>query len=47
MLFGIDEEKLKSTNSYNTPKEILQQPRLWKETIEIFKKSEKKVKRIF
>ena len=47
MLFGIDEEKLKSTNSYNTPKEILQQPRLWKETIEIFKKSEKKLKEYF
>lgn len=45
MLFGIDKEKLKSTNSYNTAKEILQQPRLWEETLEIFEKSESGLKK--
>ena len=39
MLFGIDEELLKSKSSYNTAKEILQQPKLWKETLENFKKT--------
>ena len=39
MLFGIDEEVLKSKSSYNTAKEILQQPKLWKETLENFKKT--------
>lgn len=39
MLFGIEEEVLKSTNSYNTAKEILQQPRLWKEALNNFEKT--------
>ena len=39
VLFGIDEELLKSKSSYNTAKEILQQPKLWKETLENFKKT--------
>ena len=37
LLLGIDENFLKEKKSYITAKEILQQPELWKETLEIFK----------
>ncbi len=47
MLFGIDEKKLKNTNSYNTPKEILQQPELWNETLENFRKLQKELDEFF
>ena len=47
MLFGIDEKKLKNTNSYNTPKEILQQPKLWNETLENFRKLQKELDEFF
>ena len=47
MLFGIDEKKLKNTNSYNTPKEILQQPELWNETLENFRKLQKELDGFF
>ncbi|MFX0560369.1 SIS domain-containing protein [Tepidibacillus infernus] len=36
-LFGYDEEYLKSISGYVTAKEIRQQPRLWKETLDIVK----------
>ena len=39
--FGIDKETLEEKKSFNTAKEILQQPELWKETLTIFKDSEK------
>lgn len=42
--FGIDKETLEEKKSFNTAKEILQQPKLWKETLEIFKNSEKSLK---
>ncbi|RRD39059.1 SIS domain-containing protein [Leptotrichia sp. OH3620_COT-345] len=38
-LFGMEEEILKEKKSWNTAKEIIQQPELWKETLEIFKNS--------
>lgn len=38
-LLGMEEEILKEKKSWNTAKEILQQPELWKETLEIFKNS--------
>ncbi|MDO5089145.1 MAG: SIS domain-containing protein [Leptotrichiaceae bacterium] len=38
-LLGMEEEILKEKKSWNTAKEITQQPELWKETIEIFKNS--------
>lgn len=41
--FGIDKETLEEKKSFNTAKEILQQPELWKETLTIFKDSEKKL----
>ena len=44
LLLGIDENLLKEKKSYITAKEILQQPELWKETLEIFKNSEKNLK---
>ena len=47
MLFGIDEELLKSKSSYNTAKEILQQPKLWKETLENFKKIKNNLEEYF
>lgn len=47
MLFGIDEEVLKSKSSYNTAKEILQQPKLWKETLENFKKIKNNLEEYF
>ena len=40
-LFGVNEEVLEKKKSCYTAKEILQQPELWKETLEIFEKSEK------
>ncbi len=42
--FGIDKETLEEKKSFNTAKEILQQPKLWKETLEIFRNSEKSLK---
>ena len=42
--FGIDKETLEKKKSFNTAKEILQQPKLWKETLEIFRNSEKSLK---
>ena len=45
--FGIDKETLKEKKSFNTAKEILQQPKLWKETLEIFRNSEKPLKEYF
>ena len=47
MIFGIDEEVLKSKSSYNTAKEILQQPKLWKETLENFKKIKNNLEEYF
>ena len=44
--FGIDKETLEEKKSFNTAKEILQQPKLWKETLEIFRNSEKPLKNI-
>lgn len=44
LLLGIDENFLKEKKSYITAKEILQQPELWKETLEIFKNSGKQLK---
>ena len=43
-LFGVNEEVLEKKKSCYTAKEILQQPELWKETLEIFEKSEKPLK---
>ena len=45
--FGIDKETLEKKKSFNTAKEILQQPKLWKETLEIFRNSEKSLKEYF
>ena len=45
--FGIDKETLEEKKSFNTAKEILQQPKLWKETLEIFRNSEKPLKEYF
>ena len=45
--FGIDKETLEEKKSFNTAKEILQQPELWKETLIIFKDSEKKLSDFF
>ena len=45
--FGIDKETLEKKKSFNTAKEILQQPKLWKETLEIFRNSEKPLKEYF
>ena len=45
--FGIDKETLEEKKSFNTAKEILQQPKLWKETLEIFRNSEKSLKEYF
>lgn len=45
--FGIDKETLEEKKSFNTAKEILQQPELWKETLTIFKDSEKKLSDFF
>ena len=45
--FGIDKETLEEKKSFNTAKEILQQPELWKETLEIFRNSEKSLKEYF
>ena len=39
--FGIDKETLEEKKSFNTAKEILQQPKLWKEALTLFKDSEK------
>ena len=43
-LFGVNEEVLEKKKSCYTAKEILQQPELWKETLEIFEKSEKSLR---
>lgn len=47
MLFGIEEKILKETNSYNTAKEILQQPNMWKKTLDIFKINKKNIENFF
>lgn len=47
MFFGISEEILNEKKAYNTAKEILQQPRLWRETVEIFKNSKEKLDEFF
>ncbi len=47
MIFGIEEEVLKKDNSFNTAKEIVQQPRLWMETLEIFKENKEKLEKFF
>lgn len=47
MLLGLDEKVLKETNSYNTAKEILQQPKAWRETIEIFKEAKPALDKFF
>lgn len=43
MLFGIEKGILEEKNSYNTAKEIVQQPELWKKTLEIFKEFKEKL----
>ena len=47
MFFGISEEILNEKKAYNTAKEILQQPILWRETVEIFKNSKEKLDEFF
>lgn len=42
-IFGYDEVKLKKMNGYITAKEIIQQPRLWKETFEIVRKNKERI----
>ncbi|WP_339060433.1 SIS domain-containing protein [Tepidibacillus marianensis] len=42
-LFNYDEEYLKSINGYFTAKEIEQQPRLWKETLQIIEDNKEKI----
>lgn len=44
MLLGYEVEKLKDIKGYITAKEIAQQPRLWRETVEIFKENFEDIK---
>lgn len=44
MIFGYELEKLESVGGAITAKEIVRQPRLWDETIEIFRNDFKKIK---
>lgn len=45
--FGISEDVLKEKKSFHTAKEILQQPRLWKETLKIFENSKSRLEDFF
>jgi len=42
-IFGYDEGKLKTINGYMTAKEIIQQPKLWEQTLEMVKKNREEI----
>lgn len=47
MMFGESFEKWEEKKAHNTAKEILQQPELWRETLEIFEKNKEKLSKFF
>lgn len=44
-IFGYDEAELKNINAYVTAKEIMQQPKIWRETLEVIKKDKEVVEK--
>lgn len=47
MIFGVKKEVWEEKKSYNTAKEILQQPKLWRETLNIYENNKKNLKDFF